>query len=62
MRARVGVTESHREPERDRKRSSKSQREPVKASERASESQKEPEEARVGVTIIHLEGLLQKRG
>ena len=29
--ARVGVTESHREPERDRKRSSKSQREPVKA-------------------------------
>ena len=28
MRARVGVTESHREPERDRERSSKSQREP----------------------------------
>ena len=31
VRARDGVTESHREPERDRKRSSKSQREPVKA-------------------------------
>ena len=31
VRARVGVTESHREPERDRERSSKSQREPVKA-------------------------------
>ena len=31
VRARVGVTESHREPERDRDRSSKSQREPVKA-------------------------------
>ena len=31
MRARVGVTESHRESERDRERSSKSQREPVKA-------------------------------
>ena len=62
MRARVGVTESHRGPERDRERFSKSQREPVKASERASESQREPEEARVGVTIIHLEGLSQKRG
>ena len=31
VRAIVGVTESHREPERDRERSSKSQREPVKA-------------------------------
>ena len=31
MRARVGVTESHREPERDRERASKSQREPVRA-------------------------------
>ena len=31
VRARVGVTESHRESERDRERSSKSQREPVKA-------------------------------
>ena len=31
VRARVGVTESHREPERDRERSSKSQREPAKA-------------------------------
>ena len=34
VRARVGVTGSHREPERDRERSSKSQREPVKAWER----------------------------
>ena len=31
MRARVEVTKSHREPERDRERSSKSQRELVKA-------------------------------
>ena len=31
VRARVGVTKSHREPERDRERSSKSQREPVRA-------------------------------
>ena len=31
MKARVGVTESHREPERDRERASKSQREPVRA-------------------------------
>ena len=31
VRARVEVTESHREPERDRERSSKSQREPVTA-------------------------------
>ena len=31
MRARVGVTESQREPERDRERASKSQREPVRA-------------------------------
>ena len=31
VRARVGVTEIHREPERDRERSSKSQREPAKA-------------------------------
>ena len=31
MRARVEITESPREPERDRERSSKSQREPVKA-------------------------------
>ena len=42
----MGVTESHREPERDRERSSKSQREPVKAGE----SKLEPEIARVGVT------------
>ena len=53
MRARVGVTESHREPERDRERSSKSQREPVKL---------EPEGARVGVRESHMEGLLQKKG
>ena len=46
MRARVGVTESHTEPERDTKRSSKSQREPVKARE----SKLEPEGAKVGVT------------
>ena len=31
VRAKVGVTESHREPERDREISSKSQREPLKA-------------------------------
>ena len=31
VRARVGVTESHREQERDMERSNKSQREPVKA-------------------------------
>ena len=31
VRARVGVTESHRGPVRDRERSSKSQREPAKA-------------------------------
>ena len=31
VRARVGVKKSHREPERDRDRSSKNQREPVKA-------------------------------
>ena len=51
MRARVGVTESHREPEKDRERSSKSQREPVKAWE----SKLEPEGARVGVTESHRE-------
>ena len=55
MRARVGVTESHREPERDRERSSNNQREPLKASEcklepegareRQGESQKEPARA-----------------
>ena len=39
VRARVGVTESHREPERDRERSGKSQRKPVKACE----SKLEPE-------------------
>ena len=49
VRARVGVTESHREPERDRGRSSKSQREPVKAWE----SKLEPEGARVGATESH---------
>ena len=51
MRARVGVTESHREPERDRERSSKSQREPVKARG----SKLEPEGARVGVRESHRE-------
>ena len=41
MRARVGVTESHREPERDRERASKSlrapQREPIRAKGNQSE-------------------------
>ena len=37
----MGVTESHREPERDK--------------ERARESQLEPEKARVGVTESHRE-------
>ena len=41
VRARVGVTESQREPERDRERSSKSQREPVKAYESKLEPKKE---------------------
>ena len=36
----MGVTESHREPERDRERSSKSQREPVKAWESKLEPKK----------------------
>ena len=40
----MGVTESHREPGRDRERSSKSQREPA----RAREIHLEPEGARVG--------------
>ena len=44
MRARVGVTESHREPERDRERASESQREPDRATG-----------ARVGVTENHRE-------
>ena len=42
MRARVGVTESHREPERDREKSSKSQREP----ERQLETGRDPVKAR----------------
>ena len=37
MRARVGVTESQREPERDRERASKNQREPQRARERQGE-------------------------
>ena len=39
VRARVGVTESNREPERDRERSSTSQREPERARERQGEIQ-----------------------
>ena len=41
MRARVGATKSHREPERDRERSSKSQREPEWEYQRAIESQRQ---------------------
>ena len=41
--ARVGVIESHREPERDRERQGETRREPV----RARESQIESEETRV---------------
>ena len=44
--ARVGVTESHREPERDRERASTSQREPVRARGNQSE-QRKPERAMV---------------
>ena len=51
MRARVGVTGSHREPEGDKERSSKSQsgshREPERARERQGERQLEPEGTRV---------------
>ena len=36
VRARVGVTESHREPERDRERASESLREQVRAKKEAS--------------------------
>ena len=53
MRAKVGVTESHKEPERDRENSSKSQREPVR------ESLREQIRARMGVTESHKE---PKRG
>ena len=49
--ARVGVIESHREPERDRERQGETRREPV----RARESQIEPAGARVGVTESHRE-------
>ena len=46
MRARVGVTESHREPERDRERASKSQREPQREPVRARGNQSELETTR----------------
>ena len=55
MRARVGVTESHREPERDRERSSKSQREPVKAWE----SKLEPKKRLASHFLAYLIVLLQ---
>ena len=42
MRARVGATESHREPERDRERASKSQRKP----------QREPVRVRLNKTLF----------
>ena len=49
MRARVGVTESHRKPEKDRERASKSQsgshREPERDRERSRKSQREPVKA-----------------
>ena len=41
VRARVGVTESHREPERERERASKSQREPQRGPVRARGNQSE---------------------
>ena len=37
----MGVTESHREPERDRERASKSQREPQREPDRARGNQSE---------------------
>ena len=43
MGARAGVTESHREPERDRERASKSQREPQREPVRARGNQSELE-------------------
>ena len=46
MRARVGVTESHREPERDRERASKSQREPQRRAVRARGNHSELETTR----------------
>ena len=46
MRVRVGVTESHREPERDRGRSGKSQREAQRESVRATGNQRELETTR----------------
>ena len=46
MRARVGVRESHREPERDRERASKSQREPQREPVRARGNQSELETTR----------------
>ena len=49
-------SESQWEPEWESQRAIKSQRDPVKAWE----SKLEPKGARVGVTVIHLEGLLQK--
>ena len=42
----MGVTESHREPERDRKRASKSQREPQREPVRARRNQSELETTR----------------
>ena len=44
--AKVGVTESHREPERDRERASKSQREPQREPVRARGNQSELETTR----------------
>ena len=58
MRARVGVTESHRKPEKDRERASKNHREPQREPVRARGNQSELETTRKS----HLEGLLQKRG
>ena len=46
MGTRRGVTESHREPERDRERASKSHREPQREPVRAKGSQSELETAR----------------
>ena len=46
MRARVGVTESHREPEKDRERASKGKREPQREPVRARGNQSELETTR----------------
>ena len=46
MRARVGVKESHRKPEKDRERASKSQREPQREPVRARGNQKKLETTR----------------